>query len=171
MSSLYAFSLNIGRPLAMKFFATHAVWPSTEFIKVSKTSLCFDFDTFCSPSNQPRRPSFGYATLIGGPPASLTRSSTPRLPRPIHADSSLSAVTVSVFWLTSLRMFGFHFLSHALARAISGIVRSYGCFAPVARPPNAIMVSGEFSYTILPLYFGSSRAWYESGFVFTNFGL
>ena len=67
------------------------------------------------------------------------------MPRPIHADSSLSAVTVSVFWLTSLRMFGFHFFSHAFARPISGMVRSYGFLAPVASPPNAIIVSGEFS--------------------------
>ena len=42
-------------------------------------------------------------------------------------------------------MFGFSCFSHAFALAISGMVRSYGAFAPVAMPPNAIIVSGEFS--------------------------
>src|SRR2546430_16768100 len=82
---------------------------------------------------------------MSGPPAALTRSSTPRLPRPIQADSSLSALTVSKFCWTILRMFGFSFFSHAFDRASSLSVWSYGFLAPVARPAKPTKFSGESS--------------------------
>ena len=62
--------------------------------------------TICSESMKPTVPSFGYAGLTTGPPASLTRSSVPRFVIPIHAEPSASARTTSLFCEASLRTFG-----------------------------------------------------------------
>src|SRR4051794_3313176 len=116
-------------------------------------------------------PSFGYAVLIVGPPASLTRSSVPRFVIPIHAEPSASARTTSLFCEASLSTFGFSPLRYSFAREIWGGVIEYGSLAPVARPAIAIMSVGMFSSEILPLYFLSRTACHESGFVLTYFGL
>jgi len=90
---------------------------------------------------------------------------------PIHADPSASARTTSLFCDASLRTFGFSCLRNAFADAICDVVIEYGSFAPVARAATAMTSVGMFSSEILPLYFASSSACHESGFVVTYFGL
>ena len=138
---------------------------------MKNASWFFDAFTICSESMKPIVPSFGYAVLTTGPPASLTRSSVPRFVIPIHADPSASARTTSLFCEASFRTFGLNSLRNAFACAISAFVIEYGFFAPVARAAIAITSVGMFSSEILPLYFLSSRACHESGFVLTYFGL
>ena len=67
---------------------------------------------------KPIVPSFGYAVLTTGPPASLTRSSVPRFVIPIHADPSASARTTSLFCDASLSTFGFSCLRKSFADEI-----------------------------------------------------
>ena len=120
---------------------------------------------------KPIVPSFGYAVLTVGPPASLTRSSVPRLVIPIHAEPSASARTTSLFCDASLSTFGLSSLRYAFAREIWAGVIAYGSLAPVARPAMAIMSVGMFSSEIFPAYFLSRIACHELGFVLTYFGL
>src|SRR5437868_13571179 len=154
----------------MKFLAIHGAC-CIAFSNLKNVSWLCDAFTICSESMNPIVPSFGYAGLTTGPPASLTRSSVPRFVIPIHADSSASALTTSLFWEASLRTFGLNCFSQLFASAIWLVDIEYGFLAPVAFPAIAFMSVGMFSSEIFPLYFGSRIACHESGTVFTYLGL
>src|SRR5262249_9445941 len=141
------------------------------FSNLKNESWLWEALTICSESMNPIVPSFGYAVLTTGPPASLTRSSVPRFVMPIHADPSASARTTSLFCEASLSTFGLSCESQFLASEISAEVIEYGSFAPVARAATAITSVGMFSSEILPLYCGLSSACQDVGFVLTYFGL
>src|SRR5262249_6651508 len=154
----------------MKFFAIQGAC-CIAFSNLKNESWLWDALTICSESMKPIVPSFGYAVLTTGPPASLTRSSVPRFVIPIHADPSANARTTSLFCEASFSTFGLNCLRNDFASEISPFVIEYGFFAPVARAAIAMTSVGMFSSEILPLYFLSSSACHEVGAVLTYFGL
>ena len=69
--------------------------------------MFFPLETIISESMKPIVPSFGYAALTTGPPASFTRSSEPRLVTPIATDLLANNWMTSLFCEASFSRLGF----------------------------------------------------------------
>src|SRR4029079_18934544 len=91
-----------------------------------------------SESMKPIVPSGGYADCSAGPPAFFTRTSVPRLVKPIAASPLAIIEMISLLCVAILIMFGLSAAIQPAAFEISSGVNAYGDLEPVAIPPIAI---------------------------------